>query len=621
MASRIRILSEDVQNRIAAGEVVEAPHSVVKELLENALDAGADEIAVDIKGGGSDLVRVVDNGSGMNADDAVNAFDRFATSKLRSESDLTGVSTLGFRGEALPSIASVSRMRLLTCEEGSAEGTEVTLVGGEIRDVRPAGRAAGTTVEVSSLFFNTPARRKFLRSDRVETKRIMDLLTEYAVLRPDVRFDVSVNGKLVMGLLKTDRLRERVAGVMGAGLARDLVPVSHESGPYAVSGLTGKPSIARQRGAVQVLAVNGRPVRSRLVSAAVRSGYGELLPRKRHPVLFLFLEVDGRLVDVNVHPTKREVRFGSSQQAFGAVEEAVRNALMSLDTAPSLSMATGGPESQTYGSGRGAGPPSGEQLELAGRLREKESGPASGRGSGRTPGGAGAALDERVPARVGSDPVAAPGEPIASKPRVAADEAMSPPDEGGRAVKFWQLHNMYVFVQTREGVLVIDQHAAHERILYEKARGRLLGTADSGPSQQLLFPAAVELSPADRETFDEIRPLLERLGFSAREMSGNTVLLEAVPAAFTRWPTEEVLRDILGDLPSGRRSLHDLAESIATTYACKAAIKAGDRLREEEMRSLVDQLFATELPYSCPHGRPTFLRMTSAELDKRFGRT
>lgn len=588
MASRIRILPEIVQNRIAAGEVVEAPHSVIKELLENALDAGADEIAIDVKGGGSDQVRVADNGVGMNRDDAVAAFDRFATSKISSERDLPGIATLGFRGEALPSIASVSRMRLVTREKDSAEGTEVSLVGGEMRDVRPAGRAAGTTVEVSSLFFNTPARRKFLKSDRVETRRMLDLINEYAVLRPDVRFDVSVDGKLVMGLLPTTNLRERVAGVLGASLSRDLVPVSHESDGYRIEGLTGKPSVARQRGAVQVVAVNGRPVRSRLISAAVRAGYGELLPRDRHPLVFLSLDVDGALVDVNVHPTKREVRFGSPQRTFGAVEAAVRQALMSLDTAPSISMTEGGPRGGTYSAGRVREDV--EQLSFTSGLSN---------GSPSRP-----ATSEQAGGHSAAD-----------------DELATSAKAGAPGVKFWQLHDQYVFVQTREGVLVIDQHAAHERILYEKARSRLLGTAESGPSQQLLFPVAVDLTPGERETFEEIHPLLDRLGFTARPLSGNTVLLEAVPGAFSKWPSEKVLQDILSELPSGRRALHDLVESIATTVACKTAIKAGDRLREEEMRSLVDQLFATELPYSCPHGRPTVMRMTRTELDKRFGRT
>jgi DNA mismatch repair protein MutL len=599
MASRIRILPEAVQNRIAAGEVVEAPHSVLKELVENALDAGASEIAIDIKGGGSDLVRVTDNGAGMDADDAVAAFDRFATSKLRSENDIQEIGTLGFRGEALPSIASVSRMRLVTREGDNVEGTEVSLVGGEIRDVRPAGRTSGTTVDVSSLFFNTPARRKFLKSDRVETRRIMDLITEYAILRPDVRFDVSVDGKLVLGLLQTSELKDRVAGVLGASIARDLIPVSHTTDGYSVTGLLGKPSVARQRGAVQVVAVNGRPVRSRLISAAIRAGYGELLPRDRHPVLFLLLEVEGSRVDVNVHPTKREVRFSKTQQAFGAVEAAVREALMSLDTAPSIEMSRGGPAAGAYRSAM----PTGEQLSFPSRLREERGAPLDPEDATALDDGPGGAL-----------------APSAVSGRVD-DDLQSSAGASLEPTKFWQLHHQYVFVQTREGVLVIDQHAAHERVVYEKARSRLLGTAEAGPSQQLLFPIAVELTPSERETFEEIHPLLEKLGVTSRAMSGNTVLLEAIPGAFTKWPSEKILQDILADLPSGRRALHDLVESIATTFACKTSIKAGDRLREEEMRSLVDQLFATELPYSCPHGRPTFMRMTSAELDKRFGRT
>ena len=579
MGSRIRILSESVANMIAAGEVVEAPFSVVKELIENALDAGATEIAVDIKGGGSDLVRVTDNGSGMNRDDALAAFDRFATSKLTTADDLEGISTLGFRGEALPSIASVSRIRLVTCEDGDVEGTEVDLVGGEVRDVIPAGRKRGTTVEVSSLFYNTPARRKFLKSDSVEVRRIMDLLTEYAVLHPSIRLDVAIDGKLALGLMAVDTLAERVAGVLGSRTAAEMLPVSLTEEDGSVEGLVGRPTIARSRGAQQVVAINGRPIRSRLIGAAVRSGYGELLPRNRHPVIFLMLTVDGSLVDVNVHPTKREVRFGNSRRIFGLVESAVRSALMSHDTAPTLS---------TY------------EVRTAGRSRV---GPQSV--------AAAATSELQFPTVVREN------KPLA----ISEDELRTETGNDEHHAKFWQLHQSYVFIQTREGVLIVDQHAAHERVLYERARVALSGAAETGPSQQLLFPVAVELSPGEWESLDGVRPLLDKLGFSIRSMSGRTVLLEAVPGAFPKWPHDRILHDILTELPSGKADVRDLVESIAKTVACKAAIKAGDRLAEEEMRSLIDQLFATELPYSCPHGRPTFMRMTSEELDKRFGRT
>jgi len=579
VGSRIRILSETVANMIAAGEVVEAPFSVVQELVENALDSGATEITVDIKGGGSDLVRVCDNGSGMNRDDALAAFDRFATSKLSTADDLGGISTLGFRGEALPSMASVSRMRLVTCEDGSVEGTEVVLVGGEVRDVRPAGRASGTTVEVSSLFYNTPARRKFLKSDSVEVRRIMELLTEYAVLYPSVRLDVAIDGKLTLGLMAVDSLAERVAGVLGSRLAAEMLPVSFADEGGSVEGLVGRPTIARPRGAQQVVAINGRPVKSRLIGAAVRSGYAELLPRNRHPVVFLMLTLDGALVDVNVHPTKREVRFGNTRRIFGLVEAAVRAALMSHDTAPTLS---------TY------------EVRAAGR---SETG---------SPDAAAAATPElQFPTVVReTEPAAVPGDGLRTE--TGDDE---------HHAKFWQLHQSYVFVQTREGVLVVDQHAAHERVLYEKARVALSGAAETGPSQQLLFPVAVDLSPGEWESFDDVRPLLDKLGFTIQSMSGRTVLLEAVPGAFPKWPHDRILHDILTELPSGKPDVRDLIENIAKTVACKAAIKAGDKLTQEEMRALIDQLFATELPYSCPHGRPTFMRMTSEELDKRFGRT
>lgn len=578
MASRIRILSESLSNRIAAGEVVEGPLSVVKELVENSIDAGATRIAVDVKGGGSDLIRVTDDGTGMGRDDAVAAFDRFATSKLSDESDIESVETLGFRGEALPSIASVSRVRVVTCEAGSDEGTEVTLVAGEIRDVLPAGRAQGTTMEVSSLFFNTPARRKFLRSDRAETRRILDVLTEYAVLYPGLRFDVAVDGKLTLELLPTDSLAERVAGAVGAAVASELIPVGPGAPPYVISGMIGKPSLARARGALQSIAVNGRPVRDRMISAAIRAGFGELLPRDRHPVVFLMLDIDPRLVDVNVHPTKREVRFGNGRALFAAVERAVRESLLQNDPAPTLAP--------------GAGAPSAPFGDV--------SAPAGASHSGVLP----MSIHERQAT------LDLPAEAQPREHRVTADEE----------IKFWQLHERYVFVQTREGVLILDQHAAHERIVYERSRRQLSGAAAAGPSQQMLFPVAVELSPAEWQAFEPAAPLLDSLGLTVKPMSGRTVMIEAVPAAFPRWPHEQILHDILADLPSGRPAGRDLVESIAATCACRASIKAGDPLKQDEMRALVDQLFATELPYSCPHGRPTFMRMTLDELDKRFGR-
>jgi DNA mismatch repair protein MutL len=566
---------------ISAGEVIEGPFSVVKELVENAIDAGADEISVEVKGGGGDLMLVSDNGVGMERDDAVDAFKRYATSKLASAEDLEVVETLGFRGEALPSIASVSRVRVITCEPGSVEGVEVTLVGGELRDVRPAGRAPGTTIEVSSLFFNTPARRKFLRSDRVETRRIIELLTEYAVLYPAIRFDVAVDGKLEMNVAPSGGLRDRVAAVLGQSLVADLFPVAAGEGGYSLSGLVGKPSIARARGALQIVAVNGRPIGSRLVGAAVRAGYGELLPRDRHPVYVLLVDIDPALVDVNVHPTKREVRFGDTRRVFGLVEAAVRKTLLSHDSAPRLGGVRDGSPESAWTRPRGTGSVAATQLSLP---RD---------------------MSEGIEAAIGAE----------------APEVREPNVEPADEVKFWQLHHQYIFVQTREGVLLLDQHAAHERVVYEEARRRLSGAAEEGPGQQLLFPVAVDLSPEEWNAFEEVGELVERLGFSVRPMSGRTVMIESVPGAFPRLAHETVLKDILSSLPSGTSGTRDYVESIAKTFACRTAIKAGDRLREEEMRALVDQLFATELPYSCPHGRPTFMRMTLEELDKRFGRT
>jgi DNA mismatch repair protein MutL len=335
--------------------------------------------------------------------------------------------------------------------------------------------------------------------------------------------------------------------------------------------------------------VNGRPVRSRLLAAAIRSGYGELLPRDRHPVVFLLIRVAGAALDVNVHPTKREVRFGDSRAVFALVERAVRGALVTVQAAPTLGGAWG---EQQAPAGRAEPSLTAGRQELPFTAAESAGGWAGTRGEAPPgPGGRGDDL-----------------------PREAAGG-------GPQDTKFWQLHGRYVFVQTREGVLVIDQHAAHERILYEEALRRLSGTAETGPSQQLLFPVVVELSPVEWRSYDDAHPLLEKLGFATRPLSGRTVLLEAVPSAFPRWPHDRVVHDILAELPRGTAAFRDIIESIARTMACKTAVKAGDPMKPDEMRALVDQLFATELPHACPHGRPTFMRITLAEFDKRFGRT
>jgi DNA mismatch repair protein MutL len=610
MPSRIRILSEALANRIAAGEVVEGPHSVVKELVENSIDAGADAISIDIKGAGSDLIRVADNGVGMNSDDALAAFDRFATSKISGEHDLETIETLGFRGEALPSISSVSRVRLVTCEPRSSEGTEVSLLGGTVKDVRPAGRSHGTTMEISSLFFNTPARRKFLKSNRVELRKILDSVTEYAILYPHIRFDLTVDGRSVLALLPAPGILERALEVLGSARAGEAFHVVHTDGPYTVGGLVGKPSIARARGAFQLLAVNGRPVKSRLLSAAVRAGYGELLPRNRHPIFALVINVDSRFVDANVHPTKREVRFSEERRVFALAENAVRNTLMEHDIAPTLTVGVGDTP-----------PESGSRTSGMSRAATGVGSYESGRRNGEIPA-------TRLPFRTGELSFPSAVREPARTLKEGYDIRQRTGEAGhitsletGEQVKFWQLHRTYIFVQTREGVLIVDQHAAHERVIYEQVRRRLSGAVEAGPSQQLLFPIAVELSPAESDSFKSVDSLLTRLGFSVRPMSGRTVLMEAVPGAFPKLAHDRILHDLLAEMPSGKRADRDIIESIATTMACKTAIKAGDALAQEEMRALLDQLFATELPYSCPHGRPTFMRMTLDELHKRFGRT
>lgn len=564
--SRIAILASDVADRIAAGEVVERPASVVKELVENALDAGAQEITVDVQEGGRTLIRVSDDGHGMSRADASLAIARHATSKIRDAEDLVGVASFGFRGEALPAIGSVSYLTIESATEDGA-GVVVEVAGGVLREVREVARRRGTAVSVATIFYNTPARQKFLRGARSEWRAISDVLATLALVRRDVRFTVSHDGKEQMRLPVAPDLRTRVAALWGADLAEGLVDVDDVQGTIRVSGLVERPSDVGTGGRRVFVTVNGRAVRDNGVVRAAESAYRSTIQAGLRPTLLLGIELPGGDVDVNVHPAKAEVRFRDRWNTERAVERAVRRALGTEDSGAAVGYVRHFlPTEQTFGTPVG--------IDV---LRQ--------------------AVD------------AAP-TPLFDDADVAAQIPVPP---------LTQFNRTYITFERPDALVLIDQHSAHERILYEKFMGAL--ESGQASSQQLLFPLTLHLAPAEAEAFEEHRELFNKLGFAAEAFGGSSIVVHAVPVPHPRFDAERCLRDSLAALTGDRLpSTHARHEHLAATVACKAAIKSGDLLAPEEMRALWLALARTTLPAHDVHGRATILQLGWDELDKRFGR-
>jgi DNA mismatch repair protein MutL len=578
---RIAILSDVVANRIAAGEVVERPASVVKELLENAADAGALAVAVEIEAGGKTLVRVADDGEGMGREDALLALDRHATSKIRSADDLVGVATFGFRGEALPSIAAVSRFELETAIAAEPVGTRIAAAGGAVTALEDRVRQPGTTVTVRALFFNTPARRKFLRSTRSEVRACSEAVTTLALARPDLGLTLLADGHAVVEALPAGSLADRAAQLFGERLAATLLPVEHAAGSVRVTGLVQRPAEAAASGRVAYLFVNGRPFRDAFLVRAAERGYRATVPAGVRPSLILRLEVAAGDVDVNVHPAKLEVRFRDRYAVEAAVEAAVHEALGPLAASAPYSAGASMPwEHQAVGPARGGADPARDLF-----------------GAGEPGEVAAAAAADGAPSLAGAD-----------SPRPAA---------GLRVVA--QLHQTYLLVEAPDGLLIVDQHSAHERILYERAMRTLTEGAAGG--QKLLFPLTVTLAPEELEAVESHGDLLARLGYEVEPFGGSALIVHATPAPHPRFDAERCLREVVADLAGGRfGGLHNRVERFASTFACRAAIKAGQPLTTAEMNELVQRLMAAELPAHDVHGRPTIVQLPLVELHRRFGR-
>jgi DNA mismatch repair protein MutL len=594
--ARIAVLPSAVADQIAAGEVVERPSSAVKELVENSLDAGATAVDVAIEEGGRQLIRVSDDGSGMERADAILALERHATSKIRLASDLVGVSSFGFRGEALPAICSVSQMVVETAPSDGA-GTAVHAAGGAIQEVRDVARRRGTTITVSRLFYNAPARQKFLRGARSEWRSILETMTTIALNRRDVRLTLAHDGKPALTLASATSLRDRVAALWGAGAADRLLDVEDVHGVIHVSGLAERPADVGTASRRTFVTVNGRVVRETGILRAAEIAYRSTISAGLRPSLLLEIVVPADSVDVNVHPAKAEVRFRDRWAVERAVEEAVRRALGTFDASAALGVR------RWSLSGTGLNAVSAPaDVELLRPL------PADAHGLfADSEEGAAEQWEDGVPST-------RPPEP-AFPPLVAAAEPLPPMN----VPPLLQMRRMYMMFEHDDGVVLIDQHSAHERVLYEKFMGML--ERGEAPSQRLLFPLTLHLTPAEGDAFEQHRDALARLGFEVDGFGGHTLIVNSVPMPHPRFDAERCLRETLAALTGDREGAsHAKHERLAATVACKAAIKAGDEMSQGEMRALFVALGATQLPAHDVHGRSTIVQLSWTELERRFGR-
>ncbi len=590
----IRVLDPSVVAKIRAGEVIDRPASVAKELIENALDAGSRLIAIQAAGNPERMIRVQDDGKGMSREDALLCVRRHATSKLEYAEDLASIRTLGFRGEALASIAEVSRLTLSTRGADDLTGTQIEILGGTTIQVSGVGRAVGTTVTVEDLFFNTPARLRFLRSRESESRVLSRVVWSYALTAPHVHWRFKVDGREDVELPVAPDLLERWQVLYGRGAGESAAQFEGGAAGVRIHGVLGSPETARASREHQVFAINGRIVFSPTLGAALRQGYGNLLPGDRHPVALVLVEIDPALVDVNVHPTKREVRFRDEAALFQATRRAVETAMRRYVP---VSLGVGGgagtlEEEETSAGSAGVAPPSAPRSE-------------------------GVQLD--WDGRAVAQALYAPPEGDPSLARESAEtelrESLAEPE-----IPVWQLHGRYLLAPIRGGLVIVDQHAAHERILYEEARVHLFGGA--GSSQHLLFPRVLEVTPAELDALLLIEPHARRLGYEISLFGERQVAIRGVPASLPEEAAIEALKRLLaGDAAHGEVDESEAPEErIAKTYACHAAVRSGQTLSPEERRSLFDRLFATSLPHGDPHGRPTYVRVSMEELDRRFGR-
>ncbi len=608
--SAIRILPDEISNRIAAGEVIERPASIVKELMENSVDSGADKISVTIEGAGVKLVSVSDNGCGMDPDDALLCLEPHATSKISSADDLNSIRTFGFRGEALPSIASVSRIRIRTRTKEMLEGTEVVAEGGSVYSAKPVGCAPGTEISVRDLFYNTPARKKFLHSRSTEEFHIQEVFCATALANRKVSFVLNVDGVEVFGSPAAASLSPRIRTFYGKGMEENLIPVAHEQSGIKIEGFIARHGFTKTSRREQRVFVNGRPIESPAVYAGIKNAYGSLIPPGRFPPVVLFLLLDPARADINVHPAKREIRFREPGLVTAAVAEAVRETLrvsqtptvfvdssLSLKSVLDSAVVNYVPKGSPH---HGAGdldfmlqqpPISIQQKKIAGMVKTASSLEAADAPSTE--------------------------EPSLPEESQLQDKA-SDFSEAFNVTVLAFLDDTYILASSANGLLVIDQHAAHERILFE----RILSAAKTGEgaSQKLLIPVTLELSPAETAFVKKNTEPFEKLGFEIEIFGNSTIVLNSIPEAFSQDNVGGLFTDMVTALVEQGRAGQKINEAAIARAACKNAVKSHDRLSRPEAEEIIRQLSRCELPFSCPHGRPTIINISFQELEKRFGR-
>src|SRR5215216_5714957 len=657
--AKIKVLPDTLANQIAAGEVVERPASVVKELLENSLDAGARKVNIEVEAGGKRLIRIVDDGEGMSRDDAILAFERHATSKLRTAEDLESITTLGFRGEALPSIASVSRLFLRTKTANDVEGTEVEFNGGRLIAVRDIAWPGGAEIEVKDLFFNMPVRRKFLKSDATESFHITNLVQHYALANHELSILLINNGRDAIRVAPAKSLKERAYQILGGSLLQKLVEVNAEADGLRVIGYVSNPQEQRSSRDAQYLFVNHRFVRDQLIGRALTEAYRSMMPSGTYPAAVLFIEVPPSEVDVNVHPAKTEVRFLRESSIVAFVRDAVAEALRSTEPVtrvPSVSA------EEQVGSREGPGPnPINRQADVvSSRPVPSPLSPATTHESDR-PGSSSfrttQASYERMPVTTGESP-SLPSADEGGRPeqddlkttgyiyqsqdderrsetaalpldvsvttetttRNESLEATELPGLGHGIKPLGQIRDSYIVATDEEGLLLVDQHVAHERVLFEQFRDIRL--ARSAEVQPLLIPRTLDLSPAEVEAFVSVQSELELMGVETMQLSGRTIAIKSAPSGLSSDDVMALVSDVLGVVERERRNftLEHIRDEIAASLACKAAIKINMPLTHEKMQWLIDELMKTKNPMTCPHGRPIIMRMGLRDIERGFKR-
>jgi DNA mismatch repair protein MutL len=613
-ANRIWVLPADLANKIAAGEVVERPASVVKELVENAIDAGAIRIKVEIESAGKKLIRVSDDGHGMSRQDARLAFERHATSKIRTSEDLEGILTLGFRGEALPSIASVAKVRLTSNDDERHSGAEIRISGGGAMEVSEIACPRGTVVEVGQLFFNTPARRKFLKGDTTEASHITQVMTQTALAHPHIHMTLIHNDRQVLTAAPTEQSLYRIAELFGSELAKQLVEVDERAGSYHLRGFVSNPVFTRSSRSAQYFFINGRFVRDKVVLHAAQMGYSHLLPREQHAILFLHLSMDPKLVDVNVHPAKAEVRFAFQQEVHRFVADSIRRALSRNAQMPAESATSPVEESEPNPAPLSVRSPAGTEQNRPSLPPSAFMQPENRQSMLRAietfyKGG-----DEGQSSFFERRPSGQKGCPrlFDQKPIPVSNLVYSEFEPLG------QLDSSFIVLQGRRGLIVVDQHVAHERILYE--RFREAARNKKVDVQQLLFPLSIEFAPDEAELLTSNLERLRGLGFDLEPFGGRGFLLRSVPALIKNSDHAAILHDIAEALPRGGSAevVRDKLEEIVIMMACRNAVTINQPLDLDQIRKLIHDLERTEMPYTCPHGRPIALFFDLEEMLKSF---